>query len=307
MSTDLAQDKEASGTLGYRDGRYTGGPLPNREVLLAALRNTPEAKHGAMQAAYHVWSEERKFYGCLVPKVACTSWLKLLKEQLLGLKLQDGRQVYNRTSSNETKLHFRNTRLHSEDVRAREIFLDPTFFTFAVVRHPWQRIVSAYRSKYEGRCNFDRACMAQVFGLSVLPQGVSPKTPLSFHEFVEAVAQVPLHLMDPHFRPQQLLCSLHVIPYSFVGELASVADTNFISQHLGINTTFHDAAAHPPAHKYYGGRTHKVHKCSRQTVDLVARLYAIDAALLGYNFTQAYDSCTRLGLTSLPSVDDPSE
>ncbi len=50
---------------------------------------------------------------------------------------------------------------------------------------------------------------------------------------------------------------------------------------------------------YYQGRKHIVHPCVKETVDLVAQIYAIDAAILGYNFSHAYYSCSHYGKTSL--------
>ena len=36
-------------------------------------------------------------------------------------------------------------------------------FKFAIVRHPWDRLVSSFRSKYEGQCNYSTACMESRF------------------------------------------------------------------------------------------------------------------------------------------------
>ena len=59
---------------------------------------------------------------------------------------------------------------------------------------------------------------------------------------------------------------------------------------MGAGTTFHEFT-HPSglADKY------APFPCTTETVDLAAALYATDVALLGYTFTDAYDTCRRLG------------
>jgi len=53
------------------------------------------------------------------------------------------------------------------------------YFKWALVRHPWDRLVSSYRSKYEGQCNYSTACMEAKF--RVPAQNASFYT---FHDFV---------------------------------------------------------------------------------------------------------------------------
>ena len=53
------------------------------------------------------------------------------------------------------------------------------YFKWAIVRHPWDRLVSSYRSKYEGQCNYSTACMESRF--RVPAQNASFYT---FHDFV---------------------------------------------------------------------------------------------------------------------------
>ena len=53
----------------------------------------------------------------------------------------------------------------NERVEAYKVINNPTYFKWTVVRHPWDRVVSAYRSKYEGHCNRSTECMESQFGV----------------------------------------------------------------------------------------------------------------------------------------------
>eukprot|EP00053_Salpingoeca_punica_P014508 m.131852 g.131852 ORF g.131852 m.131852 type:complete len:372 (-) comp16474_c2_seq1:269-1384(-) len=301
-----------------RAGSFTGGPLHTRDAVRSQLETQVQTEeHGApnrdIRGAYHTLSESNKFFGCFMPKAGCTSWLKYLKEQLLGMSF-DTRSppsvVYSRGTANATRLYFRNTMSGEDTTRfQRDVFLNPEIFKFAVVRHPWERLVSGFRSKYEGRCNFSRRCIARRFSVPVYnesrPGHLTPTTPLSFHEFVQALARVPHRRKNHHFQPQAMLCELSTIPYDFVAELDLPADTDLVSHRLGFNTTFQahfelsESRATYQGAVYYGGRTHRVHNCTRETVDIAAEIYAIDAQILGFNFDKAYHSCSTVGRTSL--------
>lgn len=220
--------------------------------------------------------------------------------------LIDERTIYSTYTDDPKLLHFRHfhgSAGHKDGKLAEAVLNDPAYFKFAVVRHPWKRLVSAYRSKYEGQCNFQRFCMSKEFDL---PVGEHSDF-LSFHEFVSALASQDVAEMNSHFRPMVYMCELNRIKYDFVADLGEISDTNFISHKLGYKATYHEQEAEYAATvagpKYWGGRTHTVHNCTAETVILAKKIYRQDAAILGYSFDDAMIACRDFGKTQVVLPD----
>jgi hypothetical protein len=228
---------------------------------------------------------------------------------------------YRRDSYDEHGFHFRNTLFGGfAEARAAEAIINSnTTFRFAVVRHPWERLLSAYRSKYEHACKGSRMCLVSGYNMVHLDRS-DPNVPVSFDEFVHALAvQNPLEL-DHHFRPATTLCELNRIPYDFLLELTSQDDADYLARRLSLPRAFHvvpiDTALNgsavynaksiaeqqASARAYYGPQP-----CTYETVAAAELLYGADAVLLGYSFQAAYDSCTQHGLSSPPlAVSQPA-
>lgn len=258
---------------------------------------------GGTRGAFYVWDAKRSYLGCVIPKVGCTSWLHYLRRSSLPDDEfeEASRFGYMPKSFDEYGLHFRTTKM--TDLRAFEgIANNKTFFKWAVVRHPWRRLVSGFRSKYEGECNFRRQCLVERFNIP-LPE-TSIDTVVTFHEFVLALARVDPEKLDRHFRPAFILCELDRVPYNFIGDLHSPQHMDHISNMSGFSTTFTELESSSAAEifgpKYYGGRTHSMHSCSLETVEAARAIYQQDLSLLGFDLNDALHSCGTHGLTFLP-------
>jgi hypothetical protein len=269
----------------------------------------PEAREEHLlhtQGTFFVWNHERRFLGCIVPKIGCSSWIHFLRTMLLPKDIMDQikrlRQVYRPQSFDAYGLHFRANSQRDLDTFAR-IASDPAYFKWAVVRHPWDRLVSAYRSKYEGFCEYSRVCLREKFGFALPP--ADDNRSLSFHDFVATIAATAPERLDRHVRPVVLMCGLDAIGYNFLGDLGSHKQMDALSERLGFARRFstleNRKAARTFGARYYGGRTHKVQPCSRDTVVLAARVYAKDAAAGGYTFAEAMRACTEHGRSAPPA------
>ena len=73
----------------------------------------------------------------------------------------------------------------------------PPPFKFVIVRHPFNRIVSAFRSKFYGICEGDRACFADKF----LDVDMKRTDEVSFDEFIDGLVKRNPHEVNVHFRP----------------------------------------------------------------------------------------------------------
>lgn len=255
--------------------------------------------------------------------MGCTSWLYYLRALHLPpaiLKTYVS-NPYRRDSYDQHGFHFRNVLFGGfAEARAAETIINSNdTFRFAVVRHPWERLLSAYRSKYQHACKNSRLCLITGYNMAHLDRS-DPQAAVTFDEFVRALSvQNPLDL-DHHFRPATMLCELNRIPYDFLLELTSQDDADYLAARLNISHPFRvapiDTALNgtevynarlvakqqSSSRAYYGPQP-----CTYETVAAAEHIYATDAALLGYSFQAAYESCSRYGLSSPPLITADGE
>ena len=249
-----------------------------------------------------LWSEKYKYFACLVPKCGTTSWLELifkthLSEAEMGDKTSHGISfLHRRKSYDEYGLFFRHRGQKStkpHEVGARNVLNDPSYFKFAIVRHPWTRIVSGFQNKYIENCGGKRTCFKNRF-VSTIDANLS--LPVTLTEFLLALLQQPIIEMNRHFRPSSHMCDVGRYPYDFIGDLANAEHMEYILKKIKSPVSLshgNSASSHTK-----GDSSHLA--CSRQTVDLAARLYRSDLDAFGYSMDAAYDSCEKHGLAVPP-------
>jgi hypothetical protein len=291
-----------------------------------------ESSYFETKGGYQLWLESQRVYLCLTPKIGSTSWMTYIKANLphpppdaqaraLAALAQARRRApparnvttvttFLRVNNPPAGLFFRDFKTDAHV----PIVNDPAYTKVAVVRHPWDRLVSAYRSKYEGVCNFQRRCMKRTFMLHLLRD--KDDSYLSFHEFVGTLFRMSPAQLDAHFKPQTLVCEMHRIKYDLFADLSVPADMDKVSRLLGFATPFSEAknselsrfrgGALPSSTAgdnsssavYYEGRTHLVQNCTVDTVAMAESIYAQDALILGYSFDAAYKACAERGVSS---------
>jgi hypothetical protein len=172
-----------------------------------------------------------KYIYCPIPKVACTSWLQ-------ALAYANGAPRTIRVHADvEEMLNYITplVNLTSDEIEKAS----KTRFKFMFVRHPFERLASAYREKllehrsgwklmyywitkrYRPNCNVTRTC----------------DDPATFQELVN-------YLVDPrterpvnnHWRSAYELCDPCQFPYDFIGHYETFAnDTAYVMRRLGID------------------------------------------------------------------------
>lgn len=279
-------------------------------MSIGQLQNDRGARYTWSKGSFHVYSQSNEFYGCLVPKVGCSSWLKYLKHMLLPShpSVSDRSDVYTR-SSHPGNIVFRSQAPDGliEGLRA---LTHQHYTKWIVVRHPWARIISGFRSKVEGECFLRRPCVRKYY-LPHLPAVPNDAVvPITFHEFIVHLSEMPAYRYDPHFRPITLLCQLRRIAFTTIADLDSQEDMAALSVLLGFQETFPEVMKEEQerytSSEYYQGRTHVVHNCTRETVQHAEQIYGEDAALLGFDFQDAYKNCMMYGRSHPPGVNEPT-
>ncbi len=194
----------------------------------------------------YLFCRERGFIYCPIPKVACTS----LKDWLDGLVAEPGDQP----SADPRVVHARvleRCGLRNVSRRqARLICADERFIRFALVRNPWERLVSSFLNKFvplersAQRALVRRSRLRTRQRLTLVsadePQSATAAVDrvegFTFREFVDYVStERPLKL-DKHWRPQHLFLAAH--RFDFVGRFESLSvDFSRICELVGLEPT----------------------------------------------------------------------
>ena len=139
---------------------------------------------------------------------------------------------------------------------------------FAIVRDPYQRIVSVYLDL------FDQT--SPVFSYAPYWFGILDRN-MSFKDFINVIAEIPTYLLGPHFSPQHWILKEMSDVKVFRIERDKKELTEFLHeygielQHRNKNKTAYDYQA------YY----------DTETFELVRKLYAGDVERFGYGVEEA--------------------
>ncbi|GMH32968.1 hypothetical protein BSKO_00802 [Bryopsis sp. KO-2023] len=144
---------------------------------------------------YHLmYASEKSVVVCLVPKVASTVLLMLVK-----------RMNGDPNWSSRTMQDIRDG--HREGVRNADV-VNPNITKMAMVRNPVDRVLSAYLNKIFSARKYN-----------LLPKGSwateNAEEPPPFEEFISIIESVPQQSLNKHFKPQSMLCETKKISYTF--------------------------------------------------------------------------------------------
>lgn len=169
---------------------------------------------------------KHKLLYCYVPKIACTNWKRVMMV-LSGV-------------SNETKLvNIPSNMAHAENSTLRLSQLNPeeaqkclsTYTTFLMVRHPMERLLSAYRNKFEGNNTSSRYFQSR-YGQYIIKKyrknsKKRKKLPLgsdvSINEFVKYLIDEGPQTNE-HWTPIYNLCQPCHVNYTFIGKYEHLSE-----------------------------------------------------------------------------------
>ena len=154
--------------------------------------------------ATHI-SLHNKYLYVETAKVACSTIKKML------IKAEYDGKV---TPLEGEPIHFRefSPLLNARQVGDFQAFINrPDIFKFCFVRNPYTRLLSCYLDKIKRPGPQSHPLMIQ------LGYGPFSEKILSFEEFVNAVIEQPIGVMDPHWRIQYYATFQEGIDYDFIG------------------------------------------------------------------------------------------
>jgi hypothetical protein len=179
---------------------------PAQKILAEASQTWPKGQNNKLKWPYNTMmvSEQHKLFYIPVAKCACTS-LKSMMVELAGVT------HYERAISlgvHRVTDHF-NTGAQLKDQsmeKAREMLASEQYLKFAVVREPFERLVSAYLEKFvynrENTRNLQhtRPVISEVQDTA----DIDLRRGISFDEFISTILRQDSWDLDPHWRPQYL-------------------------------------------------------------------------------------------------------
>jgi len=181
---------------------------------------------------------ERAIY-CPIPKVACSTW----KQVMLWFdgKMDDPFLLEDKDKDKE-RVHtmpFNKITLRENANRL------PIYYTFLFVRHPYDRLLSAFRNKFLKPFN---DIYRNLHGVKILnitrPHLKNPTInhtrSISFNEFVTFVIHCVDHgiKLDVHWERMTLLCRPCAVKYDFIGKMDTlIDDSNAVLDELGVKKT----------------------------------------------------------------------
>ncbi|NKB72319.1 MAG: hypothetical protein GKR89_35020 [Candidatus Latescibacteria bacterium] len=224
--------------------------------------------------SYHSWvAPKHKFICMTVPKIACST-VKVALHQLNG----------HPEPADLGDIHLEGRRLAEFDTAAiAEMLTAPEWTKFCFVRNPYDRLLSAYKSKIgllSDEYDWLQDEIRQAFAYPLRdgrPAGI-----VCFRDFVAYLRNAEDRASrDGHYNVQTNILMPHIINYDFVGRFENlVGDLSAILRQLGADDQTMTAASQ------VRNPTTKMHHAwayDRSLADMVHQMYRLDFEHFGYD------------------------
>ena len=232
--------------------------------------------------------DSHKLIYCYIPKVSCTNWKRIFLVAK-GI-VPSAKDIEQRMTHIQTDKHIRT--LSSYSINEAKRILEK-YRKFMFVRHPFERLVSAYIDKFEmdypSSTSFRRE-----FGPRMARYGTnSTTTPrmkdgtlnVTFQQFVRFISDPNNRILEPHWSEMYRLCQPCMIHYDILGNYSTlIEDADFIVKTAKLNQEF-------PASTNPTGSSEKMHRYFAQLtyseIKSLYKRYSIDFMLFGYSIPKS--------------------
>uniref|UniRef100_A0A0P4WGY9 Carbohydrate sulfotransferase n=2 Tax=Scylla olivacea TaxID=85551 RepID=A0A0P4WGY9_SCYOL len=223
---------------------------------------------------------------CYVPKVACTNWKRVMLI-LSGASNQTDPKLIPADSVHRKHVFIKLSDLKPSQIQHRLL----TYTKFLFVRHPVERVISAFRNKFEMNYT-SSAYFKKRFGVKIMKKyrkGVSPESiPSSgngvhFPEFVSYLIDTKKEQFNEHWALVSSLCNPCDVKYDYIGKYETLADdSKYILEQIGAPPSLHFPEVVPSrtsavVESYFNSLT------AQQQSDLV-KIYQDDFQIFDYHF-----------------------
>ena len=192
------------------------------------------------KATYTMVDDRLRYIFCFIPKVACTTWKRVLLMLTGKIGTNNAEDVprpmvHSKTFVNKYLSSLNNYRPDEIENRLKN------YFKFMFVRHPFERIVSAYLDKFVRENNFQT-----IYGTDIIKryrpnateESLKEGRDVTFEEFVRHVvdsASLEDQTLNEHWQKFYLTCHPCSIQYDFIGKFETLhEDAEFVLKRFAI-------------------------------------------------------------------------
>ena len=193
------------------------------------LKSSPLNLKNKEQLDHLIVDDKHKLLYCYVPKVACTNWKRVLMILMGKTNHTDPLQIVANVSH---RMHVfrRLSDYKTEEIQHRL----KNYMKFMFVRHPFERLLSAYRNKFLQnssnsdyfRVRFGKQIIKQ-FRPNATKQSLNLGHDVQFEEFVRYIIDprtVAHSAYNEHWRPMANLCLPCQINYDIIGKYETLEE-----------------------------------------------------------------------------------
>ena len=235
--------------------------------------------------------ERYKFIYCEVPKVACTNWKRIML--ILTGKMNTTNPMELSAAEVHGDLMFKYLR-RLDTYKPKEIrTVLNTYFKVMFVRHPLERLLSAFRNKFTVSYNqyfplkYGRKIIRK-YRKDASQKALNKGHDVRFEEFVKYLIDLKQsnEPYNAHWREYYKLCHPCMVQYDIIGKYDTLEqDVDYILKILGVD----DLIKFPPKPSHKGPSTHELLKQSYKNVTSFEihklwEMYAVDFAMFGYKY-----------------------
>lgn len=200
--------------------------------------NFPSLRENRDLLDHIVVDSKHQLLYCYVPKVACTNWKRVF------MILTGAANTTNVLSIPANLAHSRNIFLTLSNFTYTDVeYLLSTYTKFLFVRHPFERLLSAFRNKLEQNYIRSKYFQTRVGRYIVKRYRMKPNNAslqngddVTFDEFTAYLSKSESDGFNEHWKPIESLCEPCRIKYDFIGKYETLlSDSNFILRSFGIS------------------------------------------------------------------------
>lgn len=217
-------------------------------------------------------------------KVACTNWKKVLLMIAGQLTVDEAKHVLGYDVHHTLELKYLKTLdQYSKDEIEHRL---KSYFKFVFVRHPFDRLVSAYRNKFNNSLN---TVFPEIYGRQIIRNyrpnadnaSLSTGQNVTFEEFLRFAIDTHPAKQNEHWQVYDYLCSFCAVNYDFIGNYETLdSDARFVLNRIGGRHISFPKAPPVRSHVWTGVFAN----LSRELVRQVWEKYSEDFEMFNYEY-----------------------